>query len=202
MNRRSLLLRTLTLGATGAALSTVLEAQQAGMSMTGESAAKPPADPDPQVNDIEKFPRCKYCGMDRKSFHHSRMLLHYLDGSAEGVCSLRCAATSLALFVGRGTQALWVGDNASSAEIKPLSDAEKAFYLIGSSLPGVMTRRSKVAYSTQEAADASKAANGGEIVDFDKALLAAYTDIAESVARVRQTREERIKRLQTEKKDK
>ena len=59
--------------------------------------------------------------------------------------------------------------------MKPLADAEKAFCLIGSSLPGVMTRRSKVAYSTQEAVDASKAAIGGEIVDFDKALPAAYT---------------------------
>jgi nitrous oxide reductase accessory protein NosL len=202
MKRRSLLQRTLTIGAAGAVASITLRAQQAGMPMTGESAAKPAADPEPQVNDIEKFPKCKYCGMDRKRFHHSRMLLHYLDGTAEGVCSLRCAATSLTLYVGRGTRALWVGDNASPAEIKPLADAEKAFYLIGSSLPGVMTRRSKVAYSSQEAAEASKAANGGEIVDFDKALLAAYTDIAESVARVRQTREERINRLQTEKKDK
>jgi len=201
MNRRSLLLRTLTLGASGAALSTVIEARQAGMSMTGGSAAKPPADPAPHVNDIEKFPKCKYCGMDRKRFHHSRMLLHYLDGTAEGVCSLRCAATSLTLYVGRGARALWVGDNASPAEIKPLADAEKAFYLIGSSLPGVMTRRSKVAYSTQEAAEASKTANGGEIGDFDKALLAAYTDIAESVATDRKTREERIKRIETQKKD-
>jgi len=201
MNRRSLLQRTVTIGAAYAMLPTALQSQQSGMSTAGQSEAKPPADPEPQVNDIEKFPKCKYCGMDRKRFHHSRMLLHYLDGTAEGVCSLRCAATSLALYVGRGTRALWVGDNDSTAEIKPLVDAEKAFYLVGSSLPGVMTRRSKVAYGTQEAAESSKAANGGEIVDFDKALLAAYTDIAESVAMVRKTREERIKRLQEQKKN-
>jgi nitrous oxide reductase accessory protein NosL len=76
-------------------------------------------------------------------------------------------------------------------------NAEKASYLVGSSLPGVMTRRSKVAYSTIAAAEASQSANGGEIVDFDKALLAAYTDIAGSVAMSRTTREERLKRMQS-----
>jgi len=64
-----------------------------------------------------------------------------------------------------------------------------------------MTRRSKVAYSRIEAAEAARVANGGEVVDFDKALLAAFADIAESVATSRKTREERLKRAQ-EKKDK
>lgn len=156
------------------------------------------ADTTPQVNDIEKFPKCGYCGMDRRRFHHSRMLLHYGDDTAEGVCSLRCAATSLATHVGRGTKVLWVGDNASNEEVKPLTDAEKAHYLMGSSIRGVMTRRSKVAYSTREAAEAAKAANGGEIVDFDKALLAAYADIAEAVANGRKNRGERQPRMHQE----
>lgn len=59
-----------------------------------------------------------------------------------------------------------------------------------------MTRRSKVAYGTTEAAEASRAANGGEVVDFDKALLAVFADIAEFVGASRKTREERNKRAQ------
>ncbi len=196
MNRRIMLNRSLAIAA-GAALASTLDAQHpAGGGMPAPAEAKPPADSEPHIRDIEKLPKCNYCGMDRKRFHHSRMLLHYLDGTAEGVCSLRCAATSLSLNLGRGTKALWVGDNASPAEIKPLTDAEKASYLIGSSLRGVMTRRSKVAYSTVEAAETSKAANGGDIADFDKALLAAYTDIAEAVTMSRTNREERMKRMQ------
>jgi copper chaperone NosL len=160
------------------------------------AAAQPAPDVEPHVNDIEKFPKCKYCGMDRRRFHHSRMLLHYLDDTAEGLCSLRCAATSLALNVGRGTKALWVGDNADPGEIKPLIDAETATYLVGSSIRGVMTRRSKVAYRTAEAAEASRAANGGEIVDFDKVLMAVYADIAEMVTMSRKNRAERLQRKQ------
>jgi len=194
MNRRNMINRSLALAGV-ASLTSTMDAQHAG-SMPAQAADKKAADAEPHVNDIEKFPKCGYCGMDRKRFHHSRMLLHYLDDSAEGVCSIRCAATSLSLNLGRGTKALWVGDNASPAEIKPLTDAEKASYLIGSSIRGVMTRRSKVAYSTAEAAEASKAANGGEIADFDKTLLAAYTDIAEAVTMSRKNREERMKRMQ------
>jgi len=156
----------------------------------------PPADTEPQIDDITKFPKCSYCGMDRRRFHHSRMLIRYADNFAEGLCSIRCLATSLARFVGRGPLGIWVGDNASPAELKPLTDAEKAHYLIGSSIRGVMTRRSKVAYSTAEAAEAARAANGGELANFDKTLLAAYTDIAEAVANSRNTREERLRRQQ------
>lgn len=198
MKRREMFSRTLAIAAAGLA-PTALRAQHAGgpggMNMPAQPQAPKPSDPEPQVNDIEKYPKCNYCGMDRKRFHHSRMLVAYLDGTAEGVCSIRCLATSLSLNVGRGTKGIWVGDNASPAEIKPLTDAETATYLIGSSIRGVMTRRSKVAYSTAAAAETSKSANGGEIGDFDKTLLAAYTDIAESVATVRKTREERIKRM-------
>lgn len=195
MKRREVFQFSVAAAGTVALASTALEAQQGG-GMMAPPAAKKPTDAEPHVNDIEKYQKCNYCGMDRKRFHHSRMLVHYLDDTAEGVCSIRCAATSLTLNLGRGTKAIWVGDNASPDEIKPLADAEKASFLIGSSLRGVMTRRSKVAYSTVEAAEASKAANGGEIGDFDKALLAAYTDIAESVAMSRKNREERIKRMQ------
>lgn len=197
MKRRDLIHCSLSVGAI-AMPAGVLGAQHMGA--PAQPADARPADPEPHVNDIEKFPKCNYCGMDRKRFHHSRMLLHYLDGTSEGVCSIRCAATSLALNLGRGTKAIWVGDNASKEEIKPLTDAERANYLIGSSLRGVMTRRSKVAYSTTESAEASKAANGGEVADFEKTLLAAYADIAEAVTRSRQMREERMKRMQ-EKKD-
>ena len=69
-------------------------------------------------------------------------------------------------------------------------------FLVGSKLPGVMTKRSKVAYGTQAAATASQAANGGDLMDFDKALLAAHTDMAQDVAMIRKNREERRKHMQ------
>ena len=62
---------------------------------------------------------------------------------------------------------------AAAGDVKPLVEVDKATFLVGSKLPGVMTANSKVAYGTEEAAKAAQAANGGELVKFDQALLIA-----------------------------
>ena len=96
--------------------------------------------------------------------------------------------------VDREPKTIWVADNASIAEIKPLLEVDQATFLIGSQIKGVMTKRSKVAYSSEAAAKAAMAANGGELGRFDKALLAAYTDMSQDVSMVRKNREERRQR--------
>jgi len=161
----------------------------------------PKTAPDPKANenDIEKYPKCPYCGMDRKKFHHSRMLVQYSDDLADGTCSLHCAAISLSLNVDRDPKALWVGDNAASGDVKPLVEVDKASFLVGSKIPGVMTKNSKVAYGTEEAAKAAQAANGGELVKFDPALLAAYTDMAKDVSMIRMKRAEMRKKMMEQK---
>ena len=156
---------------------------------------KTAADPQPQVDDIAKHPKCPYCGMDRKQFHHSRMVVHYGDDLADGTCSLHCAAHSLSLNIDRDPKAQWVGDNAVVGELKPLVEVEKASFLVGSKLPGVMTARSKVAFGNAEAAKTAQGANGGEIVDFEQALLAAYTDMSADVSRIRRNRGERRRKM-------
>ena len=167
----------------------------AGDGTPAQFIPKTAADPQPQVDDLAKHPKCPYCGMDRKQYHHSRMVVHYADDLADGTCSLHCAAISLSLNIDRDPKALWVGDNAVEGETKPLVEVEKASFLVGSKLPGVMTARSKVAYANADAAKASQTANGGEIVDFDQALLAAYTDMSADVTRIRKNRAERRRKM-------
>ena len=157
---------------------------------------KRPADATPAQDDIAKYASCPYCGMNRRQFHHSRMLVQYADDLPDPTCSLHCAAISLAINVDRGPKAIYVADFAAPGESKPLIEVEKATFLVGSSLPGVMTKRSKVAYGSEAAAKAAQAAHGGELMDFDKAVLAAYTDMAQDVAMIRKVREERRKRMQ------
>jgi copper chaperone NosL len=157
---------------------------------------KKAADPDATMDDLRKYPSCPYCGMDRRQFHHSRMLVHYSDDLPDATCSLHCAAISLAINVDRGPKGIYVADNAAIADIKPLVEVEKASFLVGSSLTGVMTKRSKVAYGSQAAAKVSQGANGGDVMTFDQVLLAAYGDMAEDVAMIRKNREERRKRMQ------
>ena len=155
---------------------------------------KKPADPKAFENDIEKYASCPYCGMDRRQFHHSRMLVHYSDDLADGTCSLHCAAISLSLNVDREPKAIYVADNASDADIKPLVEVGQATFLLGSQLKAVMSRRSKVAYSNVAALQAARTSNGGEPGDFDAALLLAYTDMAQDVSMIRKNRAERRQR--------
>lgn len=196
MDRRDLLKLSLAAGA-GLAVHTA-QAQQPACATDGTPAQftpKRPPDANPAENDIGKQPRCPYCGMDRKQFGHTRMLVHYSDDLSDGTCSLHCAAISLAVNVDREPKAIYVGDNAAAAETKPLVEVGKATFLIGSGIKGVMTKRSKMAYGTADAARAAQAAHGGELAGFDQALLAAYADMAADVAMIRKNREERRKRM-------
>lgn len=196
MDRREAL-KMSVLASIGLAAAGKASAQSAcaGDGTPAQFIPKTAADPQPQVDDIAKYPKCPYCGMDRKQYHHSRMVVHYADDLADGTCSLHCAAISLSLNIDRDPKALWVGDNAVEGETKPLVEVEKASFVVGSKLPGVMTARSKVAYGNADAAKASQAANGGELTDFDGALLAAYTDMSADVTRIRKNRAERRRKM-------
>ena len=135
-------------------------------------------------NDIKEIPSCKYCGMNREMFAHSRMLIDYSDNSKEGLCSLHCAAVDLALNLDKSPKAIMVGDFGTKA----LIDAEKAFWIIGGSKPGVTTKHAKRAFANKPAAEAFQKQNGGRMGSFDEALEAAYKDLAEDTKMIRERR--------------
>ncbi len=144
-------------------------------------------DPEPTKDELKKYPRCPYCGMSRAMWSHTRHLIQYDDGTAEGTCSIRCVAVAFALNLDRGPKKIWVGDAGSDAKIKPLVEVEKATYVLDPNKMGTMTRRRKWAY-----ADAEKArATGAKTVTFDEALQAAYEDLGRDTAMVRQRRAEK-----------
>lgn len=195
VNRREIL--AVSLCAVAGALAIPARAQHGSAPMPSGCASdgtpaqfipKGPPDPKAFENDLQKYPKCPYCGMGRRKFHHSRMLIQYSDDLADGVCSLHCAAVSLSLNVDREPKTIWVGDNAPGGEAAALVDADKATFLLGSAIPGVMTGNSKVAYGDADAARKAQEANGGSLANFEQALLAAYTDMAKDVARIRKMR--------------
>ncbi|QFY43082.1 twin-arginine translocation pathway signal protein [Candidatus Methylospira mobilis] len=155
---------------------------------------KLPADPKPEVNDIEKYPMCPYCGMDRRFNHSSRMLIHYGNDLPDPLCSIHCAAISLALNLALDPKVIYAGDNAPDVDPKPLVEVGKATFLVGSDLPGVMTWNSKVAYGNAEAAAAAQKIHGGQLADFQQTLRISFTDLADDVDKMRKNREERRKR--------
>lgn len=152
-------------------------------------------DPDPLKDELKKYPKCPYCGMDRTMWNHSRHLVHYDDDLVDGTCSVHCLAISLSLNLDRGTKAIYAADFGADSKIKPLLKVDGATYLVGSDLPGTMTKQSKMAFSSPEAANAARKNHAGELVGFDEALTRAYLSMAKDTAMIRKKRAAKRKKM-------
>ena len=134
--------------------------------------------------DIEKDPSCKYCGMDRAKFAHSRMVVEYEDGTSLGTCSMHCLAIEIVVNMDKTPRALLVGDYNN----KKLIDAEKAFWVMGGNKPGVMTKRAKWAFENKADTEKFIAENGGSLSTFDEAMKATYEDMYADTKMIREKR--------------
>jgi nitrous oxide reductase accessory protein NosL len=123
-------------------------------------------------SDIDQHRDCRHCGMDRKAFGYSRMLVEYRNGTHVGTCSLHCVITELNSSKGAEVVSFKVADRNTQI----LIDAEKAYWTIGGEKRGVMTQRAKWAFATKEAAQAFIAANDGRLASWREALAAARED--------------------------
>ncbi|MCP3871431.1 MAG: twin-arginine translocation pathway signal protein [Gammaproteobacteria bacterium] len=159
-------------------------------------------DEDPLKDELVKYPKCPYCGMDRTQWNHSRHLVHYDDGLVDGTCSIHCLAISLSLNLDRGPKVIYGADFGATAKIKPLVPVDGATYLIGSSLKGTMTKTSKMAFASADTARATQTKNGGELVGFDDALKTAYLSMANDTMMIRKRRAERVRRMKEKMKGK
>lgn len=126
-------------------------------------------------SDIEDHRSCAHCGMDRKAYGYSRMLIQYGGGSVVGVCSLHCAIVELDANQGRTVKTLLVADRDS----RTLIDAEKAIWVMGGKKRGVMTQLPKWAFQTKADAEAFIKKNGGKIVSLEGALAAAREELVQ-----------------------
>jgi copper chaperone NosL len=192
MNRRNFLLAGSAVATAVALVHPAAAAEGDGTPM--QFMPKTPKDANPLDNDIGKYPKCPYCGMDRKQYHFSRHLIHYSDDLVDGTCSLHCAAISLSLNLDRVPKAIYAPDNGSGQEIKPLTNAEHAYYVIGGDHKPVMSKTPKTSFASKLAAEAAK--GSGEIVDFDKALMLSYMSMAEDTRMIRMKREEKRRAMQ------
>lgn len=134
--------------------------------------------------DVEKIPSCQYCGMDRGKFASTRMIVEYANGSTIGTCSIHCAAVDLAQSFGKEIKALKVADHRSGR----LTDAEKAAWVLGAGIPGVMAAKSRVAFADKTEAEAFRKDKGGEIGDFDAAITSTYCDMWPDTQAIRSRR--------------
>jgi copper chaperone NosL len=140
---------------------------------------------------VESPASCKYCGMDRTKFAHSRMTVEYDDGSATGTCSIHCLAVELANNIDKGPKAIKVGDYGS----KQLIDAETATWVLGGDKQGVMTGRAKWAFANKADAEAFIRESKGSLSTFDDAIKAAYEDMYHDTKMIRERR--KMKRMKS-----
>lgn len=152
-------------------------------------------DANPLENELEKYPKCPYCGMDRTKFNHSRHLVQYDDDLVDGTCSIHCLAISLSLNIDRGPKNIYAADFGSDAAVKPLVEVDKATYLIGSKLKGTMTMNSKMAFASADAAKAAQSGQGGKTGSFNDALGETYLDMAKDTMGIRKRRAERREKM-------
>jgi copper chaperone NosL len=125
-------------------------------------------------DDITDHRSCANCGMDRKAFGYSRMLIRYEDGSAQGVCSLHCAVVELDANPEHKVKELLIADRDS----RTLINAEQANWVMGGGKHGVMTQQPKWAFQSKVGAEAFIKANGGKLVTWAEALAAARAETA------------------------
>ncbi len=137
--------------------------------------------------DVLKDPSCKFCGMDRGKFSKTRMLIEYEDGTTVGTCSIHCAAVELAVTIDKVPRKIMV----AGYETGGLLEAERAFWVIGGDIPGVMTRRGKWAFQSRERAEQFVRQHGGVIGDFEAAMKASYEDMYEDTKAIRERRKGR-----------
>lgn len=152
-------------------------------------------DPDPLTDELAKYPKCPYCGMDRTEYQHSRHLVQYDDDLVDGTCSIHCLAISLSLNLDRGPKAVYGADFGSKEAIKPLVAVDSATYLIGSRLKGTMTTLSKMAFAEKAVAEAAKSDQGGELASFDEALTQSYLGMAKDTLVIRKNRAEKLRKM-------
>jgi copper chaperone NosL len=144
--------------------------------------------------DVQATPSCKYCGMNRDTYAHSRMLIEYSDGAKEGTCSLHCASVDMVLNLDKAPRMIGVGDY----NTKALINAETAFWVIGGNKPGVMTKTAKWAFADKAAAEKFQQSNGGRLAGFEEALEASYKDLAEDTKMIRERRKVRSMQMMKE----
>lgn len=115
-------------------------------------------------------PWCTSCGMHLGMFYKTNHALKMKDGKTVQLCSLHCLVEKLAQK--KIVADLLVVDNTTLKFIP----VERAYYVVGSNIKGTMTKNSKFAFGTQEAAQLFLNEHRGRVVRFSEANELAKKD--------------------------
>lgn len=110
---------------------------------------------------------CAVCGMWIDQYEHTKHVVNLHNGSSEYFCSIACARKYIEVNR-REIHKIRVADFIT----EQLIDADYAFYLVDSNIPGVMSYISMIAFSTSKSAEEFREIHGGKIMTFAELLSA------------------------------
>lgn len=120
---------------------------------------------------------CPVCGMSLKKFYKTSHAAHTKDGKPVQYCSLRCLVLD---HQNRKTDL----SHAQVVDIKSekLISVYEAYYVVGSRVPGTMSKVSKLAFKNEADAKAFIKKMGGEIKRFDEVFKMAEASLQDDIA--------------------
>lgn len=119
---------------------------------------------------------CPICGMSLKQYYKTSHGAILNDGTAKQYCSMRCLAVDWSVIEPRIVKIV-----VTDAKSEKLIDAKKAFYVVGSKVPGTMSMVSKLAFEHEADAKAFAQEHGGNISHFDAAFALAKASLQEDI---------------------
>lgn len=132
--------------------------------------------------------RCPNCGMNLNMWARTRHEFSNSEGQF-AVCSIRCLADMSANADEKAANV----KVAAYLEPEKMLAAEQAAYLVGSKAQGTMTMKSKIAFTSKEAAEEFSAQAGGKLVDFNGALAMASKELSMSRPKIEAKRKKKGK---------
>ena len=118
----------------------------------------------------ENAQSCAICGMNLPKFYKTNHVASTKDGIKQ-YCSLHCLVHDNEINKTDLSNVKVV-----DADTLEFIDAMKAYYVVGSSQPGTMSRTSKYAFKTKEQAEAFAKKYGGKVMKFYDAYDIAIKD--------------------------
>ena len=120
---------------------------------------------------------CPKCGMTLPMFYRTNHAAK-VDGKMEQFCSMHCLVEEMRS--GKKMTDVQVVDN-STLKFIP---AKNAWYVVGSSKPATMSRVSKYAFGSKDAAEEFAKKFGGEVLPYAEALKRAEADFDKEAAMI------------------
>ncbi len=131
---------------------------------------------------------CRVCGMSLTMFYKTSYIAKTKGGKARQYCSLHCLAKAYDKLDPNSIQVVEI----VSERYIP---ASKAFFVVGSDIPGTMSATSKLAFATKKDAKAFAKEHGGTVVRFEEALALAKKEMAQDEAMLRTKKEKKIYKM-------